>query len=168
MQLEAEYAYDENSKGRYYKLVQNGDRVVAEPVKIPAYVIEERKYAAWKEETARSVARNREYIRRLSPFKVMFYSMLLVLFAIVCANYISAQSEAYRRSGNIASLQSQIETMKSDNDVREKRLAAGIDFMEVKKAASGKLGMVYPSESQVVYYTIGDSDYMLQYRSADS
>ena len=166
--MEPEFAYDENSKGRYYKLVQNGDRVVAQPVKIPAYVVEERKYEAWRKETARSVARNLEKTRRLNPRKVLIYSLFLVLFAMVCAGYISAQSEAYRRSGNIASLQSQIETLKSDNDVREKRIAAGINFIEIKKAASEELGMVYPSEDQVVYYTIGNSDYMLQYRSAET
>ncbi len=166
--MEAEYVYDENTKGRYFKLVQNGNRVVAEPVKIPAHVLEERKYAAWKAETSKSVARNLEHTRRLTPKKILFYSVLLVLLSVVCAGYISVQTEAYRRSGNIASLQSRIETLKSSNDVLEKRIAAGVDFYEVKEAAAGKLGMVYPSEDQVIYYTIGDSDYMLQYRSAGS
>ena len=51
----------------------------------------------------------------------------------------------------------------ADNDARYKRVTTSVDLNHVKDVAINKLGMDYPKEDQVVYYTIENSTYMDQY-----
>jgi len=64
---------------------------------------------------------------------------------------------------NIASLQSEVNDLRADNDARYKSITTSVDLNEVKKKAIKELGMSYPKEKQVVYYSIENNNYMDQY-----
>ena len=53
--------------------------------------------------------------------------------------------------------------LKAENDEAYKRLSTSVDLESVKKTALEELGMSYVKESQIVYYSVGDDDYMNQY-----
>ena len=64
---------------------------------------------------------------------------------------------------NIASLQSEVNDLRADNDARYKSITTSVDLNEIKKKAIKELGMSYPKEKQVVYYFIENNNYMDQY-----
>ncbi len=49
-----------------------------------------------------------------------------------------------------------------------KNLTTSTDLEHIKKVAMKKLGMKYPTEKQVVYYTVENSNFMDQYEDIPS
>ena len=72
------------------------------------------------------------------------------------------QSDVTTRLANIATIESEIADMKSDNVAAEKRLETTMNLDQIKDAAIG-LGLVMPGSDQVRYYSVENSDYMNQY-----
>ena len=72
------------------------------------------------------------------------------------------QSDVTTRLANIATIESEIADMKSDNMASEKRLETTMNLDQIKNAAIG-LGLVTPGSEQVRYYSVENSDYMNQY-----
>ena len=58
--------------------------------------------------------------------------------------------------------------LRADNDARYKNLTTSTDLEHIKKVAMKKLGMKYPTEKQVVYYTVENSNFMDQYEDIPS
>ena len=87
--------------------------------------------------------------------------LLMSLFYIVCIGlfigsilmYISLQGDLSTSVDKIASLQSQYETLKKNNDAEYAAINNSIDNEEIRKVAIEKLGMHYASEGQIVTYT---------------
>ena len=75
----------------------------------------------------------------------------------------TVEKEVTYRMNNIASLQSEVNDLRADNDARYKSITTSVDLNEVKKKAIKELGMSYPKEKQVVYYSIENNNYMDQY-----
>jgi cell division protein FtsL len=103
----------------------------------------------------RAVAMSRKY--------TMFFATAL---AVTCASvgcYIYLQSQMNNHLEQISSLESQIESLRTENDEALRRVEASIDLEKIRKKAINKLGMTYPKKSQVKYYHVDDADYMVQY-----
>lgn len=111
----------------------------------------------------RAVRRNQEKALRTSRSYVMFLIMAVTVFGVVACAYIKVQSDVTARMKTIASLERQIADLKADNDEAYKRINTAIDLESVKNTAMTELGMSYAKESQIIYYTVGDEDYMNQY-----
>ena len=60
-------------------------------------------------------------------------------------------------------LQKELNTLRQQNDDAQKRLEDAVGRCEVQEKAL-QLGMGYPKEGNVVYYSVEDSDYMFQTR----
>ena len=73
------------------------------------------------------------------------------------------QSDLIIRQRSIEKLQGEISALKLENDAAYKRITVSIDLKEVKKQAR-KLGMKYPTDKQIIYYSIDNADYMTQYK----
>ena len=58
---------------------------------------------------------------------------------------------------------SQIADLKADNDEAYKRINTSVDLDSIRNTAMTEYGMSYAKESQIVYYTVNDDDYMNQY-----
>ena len=78
------------------------------------------------------------------------------------------QSQMTTRMKNVANLESQLADLRADNDARYKNLTTSTDLEHIKKVAIKKLGMKYPTEKQVVYYTVENSNFMDQYEDIPS
>lgn len=111
----------------------------------------------------RQARRNQEKALRMSRSYVTFLTMAVLVFAVFAGAYIKIQSDVTARMKNIAKLESQIADLKADNDEAFKRISMAVDLDSVKNTALNELGMSYARESQIIYYTVGDDDYMNQY-----
>jgi len=78
------------------------------------------------------------------------------------------QSDITNKISNIATLESQLADLKSDNDEAYGRVTRSVDLEYVKQVAIGELGMVYASEDQVVLYESTEDDYVRQYADIPS
>lgn len=111
----------------------------------------------------RAVRRNQERALRTSKSYVAFMTMAVLVFATFTGLYIKIQSDVTVRMKTIASLESQIADVKADNDEAYKRINTSVNLEAVRNVAMTELGMSYAKESQIIYYSVDDDDYMNQY-----
>ena len=107
--------------------------------------------------------RNRQRAMEMSPGYVMFLTAGVLVIAMAAVSFVNLQSQITNRMRNIANLESQVTDLRADNDARYKNVTTSVDLNHVKDVAINKLGMDYPKEDQVVYYTIENNNYMDQY-----
>lgn len=117
-----------------------------------------------RQRKARMAARrNQQKAMQMSPGYVAFLFIAMMAMMGVCSVYLQLQSEISGRMKNIASLESQVLDLKTDNDAAIKRINTSIDMEQVKNTAVNELGMVYPAEDQIQYFKVDVTDYMNQY-----
>lgn len=112
----------------------------------------------------RAARANRQKAMQMSPGYILFLTMAVLMTVAVCIGYIQLQSEINGRMRNIATLESQILDLKTDNDATLKRIETSVNLDDIKNVAMNEMGMVYPGEDQIVYFTVDTSDYMNQYQ----
>ena len=94
---------------------------------------------------------------------LVFLSMAMVLMVGTLAWYINLQSQIKNSVKHIAQLESQLNTLKQDNDEAYNRANGNVDLDEVKRIAIQEYGMTYASEGQIVTYSDGGgNDYVRQ------
>ena len=127
-----------------------------------------------------TVRKVNEPIRRKAPYHVqepsgrrkkhhmslgnlIISSVAVVLMGLTLAWYISLQSHVAASVKNIATLQSQLNTLKQENDEAYNRANGNLDLDEVKRIAIQEYGMTYATEGQIVTYSDGGgNDYVRQ------
>ena len=90
------------------------------------------------------------------------------LVMVLCVSYINLRAEYNKRLNHVTSLKSQLVNLVETNNVYEKRIEASVNLEEIRDRAINELKMVYPSEGQIQYYHIDNTDYMEQYRDIPS
>lgn len=123
---------------------------------------EERRISEQKRRRRRAARRNRERALKMNAGYVAFLSVCVMAAALTCSAYVKLQSDLTIRQRSIYKLESEISSLRMDNDAAYKRITAAVNLKAIRKQAK-KLGMKYPSKNQVIYYTIDNSDYMTQY-----
>ena len=94
---------------------------------------------------------------------LLFLSTAVLLMALTLTWYISLQSQITGSVKNIATLQSQLNTLKQENDEAYNRANGNVDLDEVKRIAIQEYGMTYATEGQIVTYSDGGgNDYVRQ------
>lgn len=111
----------------------------------------------------RAVRRNQEKALQTSKSYVVFMTMAVLVFAVFSGFYIRVQSDITARMKTISTLESQISDLKADNDEAYKRINTSVNLDSIRDTAMNELGMSYAKESQIIYYSVGDDDYMNQY-----
>jgi cell division protein FtsL len=113
----------------------------------------------------RAIARrNQDRALIMNRGYVAFLTVAAILTCITAGFYIKLQSDITIHLENISALETSVSSLKADNNATEKRLATSVKMQDVKKQAAN-LGMTYPTEEQIVYYEIDNSDFMSQYGS---
>ena len=107
--------------------------------------------------------RKQERQLRMSKRYVVFLTMAVTVFGVFAGTYIKIQSDMTARMNTISSLESQIADLKADNDEAYKRIRMSVDLDSVREKALNELGMSYAKESQIIYYTVDNDDFMNQY-----
>lgn len=123
---------------------------------------EERRISEQKRRRRRAARRNRERALRMDAGYVAFLSACVLAVAVTSAAYVNLRSDLTIRQEAMETLQHEISALKTENDAAYKRITASVNLKAIKKQAK-KFGMKYPSEKQIIYYTIDNSDYMTQY-----
>lgn len=111
----------------------------------------------------RVARRNQERAMRMGKSYVAFMTMAVLVFAAFSGMYIRIQSDVTARMKTIASLERQIADVKADNDEALKRINTSTNLESIRNIAITELGMSYAKEAQIIYYSVGDDDYMNQY-----
>ncbi len=164
VKLASDMMLDEGQRGRYYRVeATTGGTVVLKPVKVPAHVIAERKARIRRQQIERRVRYNRERAASMNKGFVAFMAVAILICCVVCYFYISLQGEVTTRLRTMTALQKEIEQISVDNDMLEKRIGVQEDIAAIKSEAVNTLGMKAVTPDQIVYYSVSDKDYMLQY-----
>ncbi len=108
---------------------------------------------------ARAMAMGRGYIA--------FLTMATIACFAVCLTVIHFQSSVSEHMSVISDMEAELSNQKSANDLAESRLETSMTLDEVKVRAQ-EMGLVYPSTSQIQYFTVESSDYMNQYTDVAS
>lgn len=115
-----------------------------------------------KKQLSNTARKNREKARHMSLGYVFFLSCAVVAAGVILTIYIGLQSDITNSIKNISRLESQLNSLKLDNDEEYSRITNSVDLEEVKRVAIQELGMKYAEEGQIVTITGGGSDYMRQ------
>lgn len=100
----------------------------------------------------------------MNPVFAVSLGIVVAATLVACCFMLSMQAKVTNQSDTITVLQAEIESLEEDNNAYETRLNNSVDLEAIRETALNKLGMVYPSEGQVVYYDLTESDYVRQYQ----
>ena len=95
-------------------------------------------------------------------------SLLVIIAALavtffMCISYLEAQEMITAMSKKAASLESEIMTLKNENDAAYSRISGSVDLQYVYDVAVNELGMVHAKDNQVVAYNSRKSNSVRQY-----
>lgn len=117
-----------------------------------------------RQRQARLIAKkNQEKAMQMNLGYVAFLLVAVIAVAVVCSVYLQLHSEMKQRMGVIGALEGQVLDLQTDNDATQKRINTSVNMNSIKQKAMNELGMVYPTEGQIIYFQIEDIDYMNQY-----
>ena len=68
----------------------------------------------------------------------------------------------FRSVKNIASMETQLEELRKENDDNYTRIMTSVDLDYIRDVAINELGMVYAEPDQVILYDNGTQDYVRQ------
>ena len=148
---------------RNYYISGNTVRELDTPVRRDRRSREEIEEINRRKRRKNAVRRNRARAMGMSRRYVVFLTLCVLVVATSAVLLVQLQSQVTARMRNIAVLQSDVNDLRADNDARYKSITTSVDLNHVKDVAMNQLGMTYPTEEQVVYYTIENSNFMDQY-----
>ena len=79
-----------------------------------------------------------------------------------CVNYLQLQAETTSRVKHIASLETELEDLRKENNDNYTRIMTSVDLDHIRDVAINELGMVYAEPNQVILYDGGTDDYVRQ------
>ena len=103
--------------------------------------------------------------QRLGAGYVLFLSAVCAVTVLFCIYYLQLKSQITTQSAKIVVLESNLSRLQADNDAYYKKAMASVSMDEVRETAIDRLGMHYPSQSQIRYYSTDDNSYVRQYRN---
>lgn len=99
----------------------------------------------------------------MNPAFAVFLGAAVLVTLAACTLMLSMQAKVTEQSNQITYLQSEIEVLTDENDAYEARINSSVNLNQIRDTAINQLGMVYPTEGQVVYYDLTEADYVRQY-----
>lgn len=100
----------------------------------------------------------------MSPLYFAFLIGAIAVTVAACMFLLDIQAEITTQNTNIASMEAELENLTADNNAKESRINSTINLDEIRRIATDELGMVYPTEGQVVYYETASLDYVKQFQ----
>ena len=108
--------------------------------------------------------KNRVKATQMSRGYVVFLAVVSVITLGLCVNYLQMRSTLTTQLKAIAKQESELSTLKADNDALYNTVMASIDLEQVKETAINKLGMQYPTEEQIISFDTAGNSYVRQYQ----
>ena len=122
-------------------------------------------------ERPRRERRSAEHRNRQAGKEKVQYTNLLYTFFLAAAacmvlwswvRYLQLQAETASHVKNIASMETQLEELRKENDDNYTRIMTSVDLDYIRDVAINELGMVYAEPDQVILYDNGTQDYVRQ------
>ena len=88
--------------------------------------------------------------------------LAMVTAGVILTGYLKLQSDITNSMKHIATLESQLNSMKLENDEAYSRINSNVNLEEVRRIAIQELGMQYAQEGQIVTFDGEDNDYVRQ------
>ena len=107
--------------------------------------------------------KNRDKAAHMNLGYVAFLTLAMCFASAVLIGYIKMQSENTAAVKRIATLESQLNDMRLDNDDEYSNIVGSVDLNKVREIAINELGMQYASEGQIVEVAGTSDDYVRQY-----
>lgn len=107
-------------------------------------------------------AKRQPKIQYVTVVYLVFLTAAAGLLFWSCVNYLQLQAETTSRVKNIASLETELETLRKENDDNYTRIMTSVDLDYIRDVAMNELGMVYAQPDQVILYDGGTKDYVRQ------
>ncbi len=109
----------------------------------------------------RTQARRRAH--RMSLPTLLGLTLAVVLAGGVLSVYLTLQADIKSSVKRISTLESQLNSLKQDNDEAYNKAVSSLDLEEIKRIAIGEYGMTYATEGQIITYSDGGgNDYVRQ------
>ncbi|RHU86121.1 cell division protein FtsL [Clostridiaceae bacterium OM08-6BH] len=114
--------------------------------------------------------------RHAEKSNVQYVNVLYMIFLAAascmvlwsCVNYLQLQAETTSRVKQIASLETELEDLRKENNDNYTRIMTSVDLDHIRDVAINELGMVYAEPNQVILYDGGTDDYVRQNGSIPS
>lgn len=116
----------------------------------------------------RAAKRRREKTRTMDGISLIILVAAVAVTFYVCLQYIRVQTDITALSKSIAVKESQVVSMKKDNNAALEEISRTFDLSYVYKIATKELGMVFPDQDQVIKYDSSKSDYVKQFEEIPS
>lgn len=110
----------------------------------------------------RAVQKNRDKALHMNVGYVLFLVAAMMMAGLMLTWYLTLQSDITNSIKNVARLESELNSLKLDNDERYSRINSDINLEEVRRVAIQELGMQYAREGQSITYNGEDNDYVRQ------
>lgn len=133
-------------------------KLSAVPQELPREYPEEQPFR--RQRTAGQRARNAQ----ITPRFLMGTVVLCAAMVAFVVGFLCSKEKITEQNRHIASLENQINDLKSDNDAYYNKVMASVDLEAIREAAMDRLGMKYAEESQIQYYDTDGSSYVRQYQ----
>ena len=113
-------------------------------------------------ETGRNTSQNNDKKLGMNLGYMMFLTAALVTAAVIIISNIRIQADITVCVENVASLESELNTLRISNDEEYNRATSSLDLEEIRNVAIGELGMRYAKEGQIINVSGEGSDYVRQ------
>lgn len=106
--------------------------------------------------------KNRERALYMNIGYVLFLVTAMAVMGLSLTSYLTLKSDITNSIKHIAQLESELNSLKLDNDERESRISSNTNLEEVRQTAIQELGMKYAGEGQIITFNSEDYDYVIQ------
>lgn len=147
---------------RYYQfgsVAEAPERILDDPY------YEQRKKDEKRKKILEQKARRRAHKRSLREARIKLFSTTLTIGILISMLFASVylQNMVSQSKKNIAALQREISDIKMTNEAAKSRIETAVSLTNVKDKAVKEMGMVYAGSDHIVYYEMGNTDYMVKY-----
>lgn len=106
---------------------------------------------------------HKKEVRQMKKYMVLLSGVGVVMLCL-CVSMISLAMQVKEREERITELRMEVSELKKSNKELERRMFGQVDYRWIREEAA-KLGMSEVTEDRVIYYSIDDADFMVQYES---
>lgn len=115
-----------------------------------------------REQPRHRVSHQAETVTYVNVLYTVFLMAAACMILWSCVNFLQLQAETTQRVKEIASLETQLEDLRKENDDHYTRIMTAVDLDYIRDVAINELGMVYAGSDQVILYDSGSDDYVRQ------
>ena len=116
-----------------------------------------------RKKVSTGVRKNRERALGMNRPTVMMLAMATVITVILCFEALLMQSRIISIKREVSRKQAELDSLRMSNDALQDSMTIYTDLDYVYKTATRKLGMVYPTEDQIIRFERTESEYVRQY-----